>query len=119
MSTLKEMADEDLNIALTVKAVDRIRAVVLEKEIKGERLRIKVLGGGCQGFQYLFDFDKTVEKDDKIFQHNGAEVVIDGPSLKLLNGSSIDFVEDLNGSYFKIINPNATSACGCGNSFSM
>jgi iron-sulfur cluster assembly accessory protein len=113
------MTSEDLNISLTAKAVDRIRAVVLEKEIKGERLRIKVLGGGCQGFQYLFDFDKTITKNDKIFQKGGAEVVIDEPSLKLLNGSSVDFVEDLNGSYFKIVNPNATSSCGCGNSFSV
>ena len=96
MSSLKE----NLNISLTVNAVNRIRSVAFEKEIKGERLRIKVLGGGCQGFQYLFDFDKTIEKNDKIFQENGAEVVIDEPSLKL-------------------INPNASSSCGCGNSFSV
>ena len=115
MSSLKE----NLNISLTVNAVNRIRSVAFKKEIKGERLRIKVLGGGCQGFQYLFDFDKTIEKNDKIFQENGAEVVIDEPSLKLLNGSSVDFVEDLNGSYFKIVNPNASSSCGCGNSFAV
>ena len=99
MSSLKE----DLNISLTVNAVNRIRSVAFKKEIKGERLRIKVLGGGCQGFQYLFDFDKTIEKNDKIFQENGAEVVIDEPSLKLLNGSSVDFIEDFHASSSLII----------------
>ena len=105
------------NLLVTNNAAKKILELSKKKEKKV--LRISVTGGGCQGFQYLFDFDKTLEKNDKIFQENGAEVVIDEPSLKLLNGSSVDFVEDLNGSYFKIVNPNASSSCGCGNSFSV
>jgi iron-sulfur cluster insertion protein len=82
-------------------------------------LRISVSGGGCSGFQYGFDFDEAVNEDDRLFERDGARVVIDEVSLELLKGSRIDFVEDLMGAYFKVENPNATSSCGCGSSFAM
>ncbi len=82
-------------------------------------LRISVSGGGCSGFQYGFDFDETVNEDDRVFERGDARVVIDEVSLELLKGSEINFVEDLMGAYFKVENPNAASSCGCGSSFAI
>ena len=92
---------------------------ILESEAIGSRLRISVQGGGCSGFQYNFLIDDQMTADDQIFTQNGVEVVMDFISLGLLNGSGLDYVEDLTGAKFVIKNPNAASACGCGNSFSI
>ena len=82
-------------------------------------LRITVSGGGCSGFQYGFSFDNQKNEDDYVFEHLGIGVVTDDASLDLLNGSVIDFVEDLMGASFQIRNPNATASCGCGSSFAV
>jgi iron-sulfur cluster insertion protein len=82
-------------------------------------LRITVSGGGCSGFQYGFSLDDQKNDDDRLFERDGVTVVIDEVSLDLLKGSEVDFVEDLIGSYFAIKNPNASSTCGCGSSFSV
>lgn len=82
-------------------------------------LRITVSGGGCSGFQYGFSFDNKKNEDDYVFEHLGIGVVTDDASLDLLNGSVIDFVEDLMGASFQIRNPNATASCGCGSSFAV
>ena len=82
-------------------------------------LRVSVSGGGCSGFQYGFAFDDTVNADDRTFERDGVTVVVDEVSLDLLAGSQIDFVEDLIGASFQITNPQATSSCGCGASFSI
>ena len=82
-------------------------------------LRITVSGGGCSGFQYGFSFDNQKNEDDYVFEHMGIAVVTDDASLDLLNGSVIDFVEDLMGASFQIRNPNATASCGCGSSFAI
>jgi iron-sulfur cluster insertion protein len=84
-----------------------------------QMLRITVSGGGCSGFQYGFSFADTAADDDLIFDRDGAKVVIDTVSLELLGGAELHFVDDLMGSYFQIRNPNATSSCGCGVSFSI
>ena len=81
--------------------------------------RITVLGGGCAGFQYKFDFENLKNKDDIIFKTEKIEVLIDNVSLNLIKGSKIDYVNELIGSSFKIINPQASSSCGCGTSFSI
>ena len=104
--------------SLSENAAKRI-LVLAEQEQSGTMLRVSVSGGGCSGFQYGFDFDTQVEEEDRVFERDGAKVVIDETSLELLTGSQIDFVEDLMGSYFKIENPQAESACGCGSSFSI
>jgi iron-sulfur cluster insertion protein len=83
------------------------------------RLRVAVSGGGCSGFQYGFSIDDVRREDDREFGRDGIGVLIDEMSLELLNGSELDFVEDLIGSYFVIKNPNAASTCGCGSSFSV
>ncbi|SDF72946.1 iron-sulfur cluster insertion protein [Limimonas halophila] len=82
-------------------------------------LRVSVGGGGCSGFQYSFDFDRTVNDDDRTFHNGDVTVVVDEVSLELLAGSQIDYKQELIGSYFEINNPNASSSCGCGSSFSI
>jgi iron-sulfur cluster assembly accessory protein len=82
-------------------------------------LRVSVEGGGCSGFQYKFDMERAQAADDLVIKQDGAVVLIDQVSLGYLAGSEIDFVDDLIGASFKINNPQATSSCGCGTSFSL
>ena len=98
-------------------AIDRIKEIS-QKE-KHEFFRISVDGGGCQGFSYKFNFDNNINDEDKIFNFNDVKILIDSTSLNFLKGSKLDFVNDLIGSYFKVTNPNASSTCGCGTSFSV
>ena len=93
-------------------------ANLIEKD-KSNYFRITVLGGGCAGFQYKFDFDDIKNDDDIIFKTNKISVLIDKISLGLINGSRIDYVNELIGSSFKVTNPKASSSCGCGTSFSI
>jgi iron-sulfur cluster insertion protein len=98
------------------------KRVLVLRELEGDdslMLRITVSGGGCSGFQYGFSFDKQKNEDDYVFEHLGVAVITDDASLDLLNGSVIDFVEDLMGASFQIRNPNATASCGCGSSFAV
>jgi iron-sulfur cluster insertion protein len=106
-------------ITISDSAARRIAALKAQEEAEGAFLRIAVSGGGCSGFQYGLSFDEETNPDDVVFEHGGVRVVIDDTSLDLLNGSEIDFVEDLMGASFQIRNPNAASSCGCGNSFSI
>jgi iron-sulfur cluster assembly accessory protein len=107
-----------LNVTLSDRAARRI-ASILAKEPGGTALRVSVSGGGCSGFQYGFDLDKTRAEDDLILERNGAVVLIDSVSLPFVGGSEIDFVDDLIGQSFQVKNPNATASCGCGTSFSI
>lgn len=95
-------------------------AHLLATEPTGTRLRVAVEGGGCSGFQYKFDFDPAAPGgEDLIFGTQQAPVVVDTTSLEFLNGSMLDYVENLGAASFEIKNPNAKSGCGCGNSFSV
>ncbi len=106
-------------VVVTDNAARRI-AVLMSRETNPDVfLRVAVLGGGCSGFQYSFNFDDARTDDDLVIAKDGAVVVIDSTSLDLLRGSEIDFVEDMVGSAFAVRNPNASSSCGCGNSFSV
>ncbi len=105
-------------INLTERAARRINAV-LAAEPPGSMLRVSVNGGGCSGFQYAFDVARTRQGDDIIVERDGATVLVDSISVQYLEGSVIDFVDDLIGQAFKIENPNATASCGCGTSFSI
>lgn len=82
-------------------------------------LRVSVLSGGCNGFQYQFKLDRNRHKDDKLITQDDALVVVDTTSLELLEGAELDYVDKLMGAHFTIKNPNAASSCGCGNSFSL
>ncbi len=115
---MAEQAVLEQRIELSERAARRIAALQQSDENRGQRLRIAVSGGGCQGYQYSFSFDAAQHDDDFVFERDGASVVVDEVSLGLLAGSELDFVEDLVGSYFAVKNPNAKSSCGCGSSFS-
>ncbi len=106
-------------INVTDNAVKRIFEVSQTHKIKKDFFRVSISGGGCQGFQYNFQFEHTMNKDDKIFKFKNVQILVDNTSLEILNGCKIDFITDLMGSYFKIENPKATSTCGCGTSFSI
>ena len=105
------------NIEITEKAQNHIAKTVIQDNAK--YFRITVLGGGCAGFQYKFEFDNNINNDDIILKTTKVDILIDNASIELIKGSKIDYVEELIGSSFKISNPQATSSCGCGTSFSI
>ena len=100
------------------KVTDRAFSRILEIG-QSKCLRIAVEGGGCSGFQYDIKLEQRESEDDTVFNKNGAKVVIDSVSLEFLAGATIDFTEEIIGAKFVIKNPNATSSCGCGTSFSI
>lgn len=109
---------QSANVTLSESAARKI-AKILESEPEKSALRVTVSGGGCSGFQYGFDLDAGPKTDDLIVERDGVQVYIDSISLMYMDGSEIDFVDDLIGQSFQINNPNATAACGCGTSFSI
>lgn len=106
------------SLILTDRAARRI-GEILSGEPTGSMLRISVNGGGCSGFSYGFDVEGERQDDDLVIAREGATVLVDETSLQYLKGSIVDFVDDLIGQSFKIENPQATSSCGCGTSFSL
>lgn len=104
-------------VTISASAARRLTAILKGEE--GAALRISVKGGGCSGFQYVYDVDRTRAADDTVITRDGATVVIDPVSLDLMKGSEVDFVDDLMGQSFQIRNPNAVASCGCGVSFSV
>lgn len=112
------MADKK-QFFITDNAAKKIAQLVLEEDTTDSKLRISVLGGGCSGFQYNFEFDTKQNNDDLIFSNDSANVLIDQTSIEFIEGSSLDYVETLGGASFSIKNPNATANCGCGSSFSV
>ena len=105
-------------LSLTSSAARRV-AWIAERQHKPAVLRLAVDGGGCAGFSYKFGLADGIEADDSVTETDGVKLVVDSVSLGLLDGSQVDFVEDLGGSAFKVQNPNAASGCGCGSSFSV
>ena len=105
------------SVEITNNAQDHIANLLLNDKVKF--FRITVLGGGCAGFQYKFDFENNKNTDDILFKTEIIQMLIDSTSLELIKGSKIDYVNELIGSSFKIINPQASSSCGCGTSFSI
>ncbi len=106
------------SITLTDRAATRIREIV-QREPGKAALRVAVNGGGCSGFQYEFQLTDQLAEDDLVIERGGAKALVDPVSQGFLAGSEIDFVDDLMGQSFRIRNPNATSSCGCGTSFSI
>ena len=105
-------------VTISERAARRI-GEILKKEDSGAMLRISVEGGGCSGFQYKFDIDRTKADDDLVIERDQAVVLVDPASVPFLSGSELDFVDDLMGASFRVNNPNATASCGCGTSFSV
>ena len=106
------------NVTVSERAARRI-GEILKQEPQGTMLRVSVEGGGCSGFQYKFDMERTQAEDDTLIRRDSAAVLIDSVSLNYLAGSEIDFVDDLIGASFRINNPQAKASCGCGTSFSL
>ena len=114
------MQDDIQAFTVSENAARRISVLLKEEqEAENKFMRVAVEGGGCSGFQYIFKFDSVKSHDDLVFEKNDVSVVIDEISLELLKGGTLDFTEELIGSYFQVINPNASSGCGCGTSFSI
>ena len=110
---------QKMSLEMTESCAKRISALREAEGNENLMLRVTVSGGGCSGFQYGLDFDDTVKDDDHVFERDGAKIITDEMSLAFLNGATIDFVQNLMGSFFKVENPNAASSCGCGTSFSV
>ncbi len=108
-----------MTITLTDSCVKQIKALRDKQGQPDLNLRLAVDGGGCQGFEYRFEFETKEGPDDSTFEKDGAAVIIDSISLQFLGGAEIDYIDDLIGAQFKVINPNAESSCGCGTSFSV
>ena len=106
-------------LGITEAAAKRLSFLLGQEEDSNQMLRVTVSGGGCSGYQYHFDFDKAAGDDDLIFERDGVSVVTDNASMDLLAGSQLDYVDDLIGAFFTVNNPNASSSCGCGVSFSI
>lgn len=106
-------------INLSARAVQKVRELVEEEENPGLKLRVYITGGGCSGFQYGFTFEDEAADDDTVIEREGVAVLVDPMSFQYLAGSEVDYSEGLEGSRFVINNPNATTTCGCGASFSI
>ncbi len=106
-------------IIFTDSAANKVKELVDEEGNPDLKLRVFVQGGGCSGFQYGFTFDEVVNEDDTQMAKNGVTLLIDAMSLQYLVGAEIDYKDDLQGAQFVIKNPNATTTCGCGSSFSV
>lgn len=104
-------------ISATETAVEKIKGLLVERNLTDHGLRVFVAGGGCSGMQYGMAFEGNPRTEDRIVEINGVKLIVDPISLPYIAGSRIDFVDSLMGGGFRIDNPNAVSACGCGNSF--
>ena len=106
------------NVDVTGVASKKMHEILNQEEMAGKGVRIYVEGGGCSGFQYGFAFDDPRDTDFRLSMKEGFEVLVDSFSMNYLRGAEVDFVDTIEGSGFKISNPNASSTCGCGSSFS-
>lgn len=104
-------------LLFTDSAVEKVRELILEEGNPELKLRVFVHGGGCSGFQYGFSFEEAVNEDDTVMEKGGVTLLVDAMSYQYLVGAEIDYKDDLEGAQFVIKNPNATTTCGCGSSF--
>ena len=114
---MNDMTEMPAPLVFTDSAADKVKSLIEEEGNADLKLRVFVTGGGCSGFQYGFTFDEVVNEDDTTMERNGVTLLIDSMSYQYLAGAEIDYKEDVEGAQFVIKNPNATSTCGCGSSF--
>jgi len=107
------------SINLSQSAVRKVRELMSEEQNASLKLRVYITGGGCSGFQYGFAFDEDSADDDTRIERDGVTVIVDPMSFQYLVGAEVDYAEGLEGARFMINNPNATTTCGCGSSFSI
>lgn len=113
------MSDQKPTISLSSSAIKQVKFLLGKENKPQHMLRLRVDSGGCSGFQYMFKLDDVQEEDDLTFDFDGVTLVIDELSLSILDGSEVDYVEELIGAAFVVKNPNAAASCGCGTSFSV
>lgn len=118
LSAQASPADPASPILFTDAAATKVRELIAEENNDALMLRVFVTGGGCSGFQYGFTFDEDINDGDTQVKKGGVTLLVDPMSFQYLVGAEIDFSEDLEGAHFVIRNPNATTTCGCGSSFS-
>lgn len=117
--TTDQNIEKPAPVGLSERAAARVATLIEQQGNPGLKLRLSVSGGGCSGFQYGFDFDEQQKPDDIVVTRDGVTMLVDSMSLLYLMGSEVDFVEDLVGASFQVVNPNASSSCGCGSSFAI
>ncbi len=117
MTKIPSSASDSPAVSMSASAARRLTKILGAED--GAALRISVKGGGCSGFQYAFDIDRTRAEDDLVVERDGAVILVDPVSLEYMKGSEVDFVDDLMGQSFKVKNPNAVASCGCGVSFTV
>ncbi|MDP2572840.1 iron-sulfur cluster insertion protein ErpA [Vibrio sp. vnigr-6D03] len=113
------MSEINVPLSFSDTAAARVKLLISEEENPELKLRVYITGGGCSGFQYGFTFDESVNEGDSIIENDGVVLVVDPMSLQYLMGGIVDYTEGLEGSRFFVNNPNATTTCGCGASFSV
>jgi iron-sulfur cluster insertion protein len=106
-------------MTFTPAAAGKVRGLIDDEDNDNLKLRVFVTGGGCSGFEYGFTFDEDTDDEDTVIEKEGVALVVDSLSFQYLAGAEVDFREDLLGSRFIVTNPNASTTCGCGNSFSV
>ena len=116
---MNAVTDMPAPLVFTDSAANKVKELIQEEGNPELKLRVFVTGGGCSGFQYGFTFDEVTNNDDSVLEKNGVTLLIDPMSYQYLVGAEIDYTEGLEGSQFVIKNPNASSTCGCGSSFSV
>lgn len=104
-------------VTLTKPAADALRELMTQKNLPGYALRLFISGGGCSGYQYGLALDSNIRSEDVVSEVEGIKLIVDEVSIKYLQGATVDYVEGITSSGFKIINPNAASLCSCGQSF--
>ena len=115
---MNAVAEMPAPLIFTVSAAAKVLNLIEEEGNPDLKLRVFVQGGGCSGFQYGFTFDEEINEDDSVMEKNGVKLLIDAMSYQYLVGAEIDYKDDLQGAQFVIKNPNASTTCGCGSSFS-
>ncbi len=113
-----EIPDEQSPLIFTDAAASKVKALIEEENEANLKLRVFISGGGCSGFQYGFTFDEEIGEGDTVIEKEGVQLLVDPMSFQYLAGAEIDYTEGLEGAQFVIRNPNATTTCGCGSSFS-
>ena len=109
----------DVDIQFSARAAGKVRELIDDEGNPALKLRVFITGGGCSGFSYGFTFDDGAADDDAVIERDGVTALVDAMSYQYLAGAEIDYQEDLSGAQFVVTNPNASSTCGCGNSFAI
>lgn len=113
------VSETDTPLIFTDAAANKVRQLIEEEGNENLMLRVYIMGGGCSGFQYGFKFDENANEGDTVVENGGMKVLVDPMSFQYLMGAEVDYKEDLSGAQFVINNPNASTTCGCGSSFSV